>query len=303
MVQFIKTAYNGWPNCVEINNDALKLIVTTDVGPRVIYCGTADSGGNLFYQNKEQQGRIDAEEWLIYGGHRLWHSPQMGNRPNQPENAAVLYEIKNGVLTLNPAEERATRVQKQISITMADKEPRVTLTHRIYNRGLWPVTLAPWALSVMREGGVEIFPIPQDRPPDYMPGYAICFWPWTRPNDHRFTLGERYMVLRHDGEDGHWFKIGFRNTEGWGAYLRDGSMFVKRYKPLPGEYPDYGSTFETYTDSSFIELETLGPLATIAPGDFTEHTEEWYVFTGVPLPSSEAEIDREIAERVLGITG
>ncbi|MDR0654829.1 MAG: hypothetical protein LBG22_00810, partial [Treponema sp.] len=109
------------------------------------------------------------------------------------------------------------------------------------------------------------------------------------------------MILRQDEGDEHWFKIGFRNTEGWAAYLLNGYMFVKLYKPLPGEYPDYGSTFETYTDSAFIELETLGPLVTIAPGDFTEHTEEWFVFTGVALPASEAEIDREITERVLGI--
>ncbi|MDR2245451.1 MAG: hypothetical protein LBE17_02060 [Treponema sp.] len=302
MIRMQKTAYNGWPNCIEIENPGLRLIVTTDVGPRIIYCGAADSGFNLFYEKKEQQGKTDSKEWLIYGGHRLWHSPQAGSRPNQADNGNVAYEIDGGALTLNPPEEPATRVQKQMLIRMAPDEPRVTVRHRIYNRGLWPVTLAPWALTVMREGGTEIFPIPQDKPPDYMPNYAICFWPWTRPNDHRFVLGERYMTLRQDEQDEHWFKIGYRNTEGWGAYLQKGYMFVKLYPLIPGgEYPDYGSTFETYTDNYFIELESLGPLKNLEPGDYTEHTEEWYVFSDVPFPASEAEIEEQVTKRILGI--
>jgi hypothetical protein len=287
---------------MEIKNNHLKLIVTTDAGPRIISCSAADADCNLFYQQKEQQGKTNSREWLIYGGHRLWHSPQAGFRPNQPDNDPVPYKINDGSLFLNCPEEQATKIQKELRITLLPDEPRVQVRHRIYNRSLWPVKLAPWALTVMRQGGTELFPIPQDKPPDFMPNYAICFWPWTRPNDHRFTLGEKYMILRHDTNDRQWFKIGYRNTEGWGAYLVNGYMFVKLYSPVPGEeYPDYGSTFETYMDNDFVELESLGPLKILEPGAYTEHTEEWYVFKDVQLPSSESEIDAKITGRVQGI--
>jgi hypothetical protein len=272
------------------------------VGPRIIYCGAADADFNLFHQRKEQQGKTGSKEWLIYGGHRLWHSPQEGNRPNQPDNSPVPYEISGTELILNCPPESATRVQKQIIVSMMPDEPRVKVTHRIYNRGLWPIRLAAWGLTVMREGGTEIFPIPQDRPRDFMPNYAICFWPWTRPNDHRFTLGEKYMILKQDQKDEHWFKIGYRNTEGWGAYLLGGCMFVKMYRLINGEeYPDYGSTFETYTDDGFIELESLGPLKNLEAGDYTEHIEEWYVFRDVPFPATETQIDEQIAGRIRGV--
>jgi len=291
-------SYNNWPRCIEINNDHLKLIVTSDVGPRIIYCSTADSDFNLFYQNEEQQGKMNANEWFIYGGHRLWHSPQIGFRPNQPDNDPVPYVVDNNRLILNCPEEAATKVQKQIVITLSTNEPRVLLTHRIYNRGLWPIKLAPWALTVMREGGTEILPLPRDDT-WFMPNYAISFWPWTRPNDCRFVLGEKYMLLRYDEADKHWFKIGYRNTEGWGAYLLNGYMFVKLYFPIPGnEYPDYGSTFETYTDERFIEIESLGPLKILEPGNYTEHTEEWYVFKNIPVSFSESEIEEKIANRI-----
>jgi hypothetical protein len=302
MIQITKIPYNGWPNCVEIKNEYIQLVVTTDVGPRIIHCSAAGSDFNLFHQREEQQGRTNSGEWLIYGGHRLWTSPQMGSRPNQLDNSPAPYEITDDGIILFPDEEPATKIQKWMKISVSNDEPRIKVTHRIYNRGLWPVKLAPWALSVMREGGVEFFPIPRDRPPDYMPNYAICFWPWTRPNDHRFTLGEKYIILRQDPKDEQAFKIGFRNTEGWGAYLQKGFMFVKIYKPVPnGDYPDYGSSFETYTDKYFIELESLGPLQEIDPGAYAEHTEEWYVFKDVPLPSSEKEIDEHITNRILNI--
>jgi hypothetical protein len=297
MTQITKIAYNNWPHCIELKNEKLKLIVTTDVGPRIIFCGTVDSDFNLFYQNKDQQGMINSKEWLIYGGHRLWHSPQIGFRPNQPDNESVSYTINDSRLILSSPVEIATKVQKEIIISMETGENRVRVLHRIYNRGLWPIKLSPWALTVMAEGGIEIFPIPRDDT-WFMPNYAISFWPWTKPNDHRFTLGEKYMTIRHDKTDEHWFKIGYRNTEGWGAYLVKGYMFVKLYSLKPGEeYPDYGSTFETYTDNNFLELESLGPFKTLEPDAFTEHLEEWYVFKNIVPPSSENEID-EITKRI-----
>ena len=302
MTHISKTVYNNWPNCIELKNEKLKLIVTTDIGPRIIYCGTTDSGNNLFFQNKDQQGKMKSAEWLHYGGHRLWHSPQMGYRPNQPDNDPVPYTISNDGLLLKCPEEAATKIQKEMEITLDAAGPVAHIKHRIYNRGLWPIKLAPWALTMMAEGGTLILPIPKNDT-WFMPNYAVSFWPWTRPNDHRFTLGERYMTVRQDITDERWFKIGYRNNESWGAYIVNGYMFVKNYIPVPdAEYPDYNSTFETYTDNNFLELETLGPLTTLEPGTFTEHTEDWHIFGNVVLPSSESEMDKMVNQYLRVIT-
>jgi hypothetical protein len=301
VVEIKELACNGWPHCIAICNEHIRLVVTTDVGPRIIHFGPADKDINMFQQIQGQQGLMGGEEWRNYGGHRLWTSPQLGFRPNQADNEPVPYELSGNSIILHCSQEKATLVQKEICITVDPDKPKVTVGHRIYNRGLWPIRFAPWALSVMHEGGVEILPIPQDRPPDYMPNYAICFWPWTKPNDHRFTLGEKYMILRHDKTDESWFKIGFRNTEGWSAYISDGYMFVKTYKPLPGEYPDYGSTFETYMDNIFTEIETLGPLETVDPEMFLEHIEQWHLFGAVSVPKTEKEIEAGITRHIRGI--
>ena len=55
-------------------------------------------------------------------------------------------------------------------------------------------------------------------------------------------------------------------------------------------YADRGCNFELYTDANILEVETLGPLATLAPGEKTEHTEIWSLFSGVGPIGDEASI-------------
>jgi hypothetical protein len=45
--------YNNWPNCIELKNESLRLVITTDIGPRIIYCGDGSAEGNLFYQDPD----------------------------------------------------------------------------------------------------------------------------------------------------------------------------------------------------------------------------------------------------------
>ena len=61
----------------------------------------------------------------------------------------------------------------------------------------------------------------------------------------------------------------------------------------PGDYPDFGCSFEMYTDNKFLEMETLGPLATLGQGQSVTHTEHWSLEKGVKLNSiSDEELDR-----------
>jgi hypothetical protein len=53
-----------------------------------------------------------------------------------------------------------------------------------------------------------------------------------------------------------------------------------------------GCTFETFTNADFLELETLGPLTTLAPGQSVSHTERWTAHRGLTLNAwSDEELD------------
>lgn len=45
--------------------------------------------------------------------------------------------------------ENWTQIQKEIEIIMSPSEPKVEVLHRLTNRGVWPIELTLWALSVM----------------------------------------------------------------------------------------------------------------------------------------------------------
>lgn len=52
--------------------------------------------------------------------------------------------------------------------------------------------------------------------------------------------------------------------------------FVKRFDfDENAVYPDLNSNTEVYTAGSFVEIESLAPLRTLASGESTEHSERW----------------------------
>jgi len=61
-------------------------------------------------------------------------------------------------------------------------------------------------------------------------------------------------------------KLGMFNANTWGAYILNGEAFIKRAHANSAEtYPDFGCSFETFTNNEFLELETLGPLTKVPP--------------------------------------
>jgi len=267
--------YNGWNDCIRMDNGKIQLIVTTEVGPRIIHFARKN-GSNMMWQSKDDQGQKYGDGWRMYGGHRLWHSPQVGTRPNQPDNDPVKYEINGATVKLTAEAEKATGLQKAFEITMHANEPCVTVNHFLINRSLWPIEMAAWPLTVLVGSGTAVLPVPRNETPDYLPNFMISFWPWMKPNDPRFDIGDKTITVKHDKTNAKWFKIGVHNPPAWGAYISENNLFVKtmQYDPR-ATYPDFGANFEVFADNQFLELETLSPLQTVAPGDRIEHAEEW----------------------------
>ncbi len=288
-----KVEYRGWPNCFRLRNGLIELVVTTDIGPRVIHFGLV-GGDNVFKVIDEEAGLVGGDCWRLYGGHRLWHAPEVAPRTYAPDNGPVEIAEWDGAAVLTQPTEAATGIQKQIALSMASDEARVTVAHRLHNRNPWAVELAPWALSAMAPGGVGIIPLlPRgSHQENLLPTSAVVTWAYTDLSDPRWVWGRQYVLARQDPTAQAEQKIGLTHTQGWLAYARAGVMFVKSFVRVPGAaYPDLGSSAEVYTDASFIELETLGPLTRVEPGDFVEHVEQWHLVADVPTPSTEAEVE------------
>lgn len=311
-VQVEKVSYKGWNNNLRISNGTAELIVTLDVGPRVLSYRLKD-GKNVFHEYADQLGKAGEREWKIRGGHRLWVAPEDPKRTYAFDNSPVKVErvSKTGPLSFKPAAEIEYGIQKEMVVGLEPTGSRVTVVHRVTNIGKEPTELAPWTLSVMAPGGLEIIPLPAkfDHPgdpnlamsgKDYAPNQTMVLWPFFDFKDPRCTFGSKYLTVRQLADPKRKpTKFGLAHEMGWIGYLNQGTLFVKWITYQEGRtYPDRGCNFETWTDPDMLEVESLGPLVRLRPGETAEHTEVWELVGGVREVASELDIDREVLPRV-----
>src|SRR5260370_41943898 len=74
-VKVEKTEYRGWRNCFRVTNGEIELIVTGDVGPRIIRFGFV-GGQNLFKEFPDQLGKSMEKKFQLRGGDRVWKAPE-----------------------------------------------------------------------------------------------------------------------------------------------------------------------------------------------------------------------------------
>jgi hypothetical protein len=300
-VKIEKVACLGQPNCQRLSNGSVEVVVTTDVGPRIARYALA-GGQNILGELPEAVTKTALGDWKAWGGHRLWHAPEGNPRSYAPDNAPVRFEAVDGetVRLIQPVE-AGTGIQKTMTVKLDASGTGVTVTHALANGNLWDVELAPWALTIMRGGGTAI--VPQEpygsHDDNLLPVRPMVLWAYTDLSDPRFTIGPRYLRLRSDAARTEPQKIGVGNRQGWAAYQLDRTVFLKRFAYKASHtYPDHGSNVEVYTAGPFIELETLGPLVRLGPGEVAEHVEEWQLFGNVDLGTTEASIDAALSPLV-----
>ncbi len=274
-----RLAFAGWPHCLRLANREIDLVLTTDVGPRILRAGFLGAP-NLLHVRAEDEGRTGGDEWRLYGGHRLWHAPEAMPRSYAPDNAAVAHrwDAETCTLTLTQAVEATTGLAKEMAVTLDPDRNAVRVLHRLTNHNLWPVETSPWAITAFAAGGRAILPQEPWLDPslDLLPSRPIALWHYTRMDDPRWVWGGRFIQLRFRANLVSEQKAGILNRQGWAAHLGHGALFLKRFGLRPeARYPDFGCNNEVYVNGSFLELETLGPLATLAPGGSVEHAEEW----------------------------
>jgi hypothetical protein len=279
-----KTEFGGWTNCLRVANEHADLIVTLDVGPRIISYQHLPGKKSVLKINNDELGKTGEAQFVPRGGHRFWLAPE-NELTYLPDNSPVDSEIlPNGVRLEN----LNGPIKKELTITLAADTSDVTLHHRATNTGSAPVTLATWGITVMEPGGLEIIPRPPlgEHPQDLLPNQLQVLWPYTDASDERWRWGRQMITLRQTPHSSP-TKLGLMHRMKWVGYLTRHALFIKTFGYEEGAtYPDFGCNFETFTNAQMLEIETLSPLRTLAPGDSVEHTESWRLFGSIPEPHS-----------------
>jgi hypothetical protein len=277
--------YAGWKRNLRLQGQTTELIITLEVGPRILRYAFHNAK-NVFVEMPEQLGGSGEKEWMIRGGHRFWTAPE----------AAHSYELDNGPVAWKKLGEAAVEItqpaspfgfQKTLRVELR-KDEIVRVTHSLKNVGDKPLDFTPWALSVMAPGGTAHIPQPRldshpsefpegrsAKPHDFLPNRELILWPFTALADGRFTFSEHFLRVTYlPGRPA--TKLGLKLATGWVAYQNGDIVFAKHFVYDPAlPYPDRGVNFELFTNNEILELETLAPSLPLAPGAIREHVEHW----------------------------
>jgi hypothetical protein len=278
------TDFAGYP-CLILDNGAVSLWLIKNAGPRIIGFSLA-GGKNVLAELPDLNVPAGDEIYHMRGGHRLWHAPEDPLRTYVPDDLPpAIEEIENGVRARQPVESK-TGIEKEISVILPDERPRAIIEHKLTNRGIWPVELAPWAITQLKPGGLAVLPQPT-ADTGLLPNRRLALWPYTDITSPFIHWGDRFIFIEAKlGDEA--LKIGWANPDGWLGYAVEGTLFVKEAPYIAdAAYFDFGSSSECYCGQAFIELETLGPRVTLQPGESTTHREIWALYADVELTADE----------------
>lgn len=265
-----------------LENEFLRIDYLTSLGPRVIGLYAKEAGVQLFARTPEAHWPTPHGEYYLHGGHRIWTAPE-DLFFMVPENHVQVSTAENGVTLRSNVD--ASGLEKEISLRL--DRYRVAVAHRLTWHGNQPIDLAPWALTQMQLGGMAILP-QSGVDTGLLPNRSLVLWPYSQLRDDRLELHDD-LVLIHGRAAAHAFKIGNYNPYGWVAYALDNVFFVKRFATDDTlRYPDKGCNAESYVRDTFLELESLGHLRRIEPGETMLYDEVWEVTVGDSAPDLES---------------
>jgi len=264
-----------------MENDDLRVDYLTTVGPRLIGLYAKQASVELLVQTPDIHWPTPHGEYYLYGGHRVWKAPE-DSFYNCPEDHVTVSAEKDRVTLRSGVD--ASGLQKEISFCLDDN--RVLLTHRITWHGSEPIELAPWTITQLPLGGVAILP-QAGVAAGSTPTRTLAVWPYATITDPRLELHDD-LILVHGSADQRVFKAGSYNPFGWAAYLLEKVLFIKRF-PVSDfrTLPDMGSNVETFVWDAYLELETLGGLALLKPGESVTFEETWEIWSGEYSPTLE----------------
>jgi hypothetical protein len=249
-----------------------ELIVVTQIGPRIMSLRHGGSE-NILYEDRTGFG---VDQWKLYGGHRFTTAPETA-QSYDPDNAPCDVAVEDGRLRISQPPERGG-LQKTLEIGPCG-ESCFEVRHVLRNTGnlLW--CGAAWTLTCVRPAGslIAAWGSGTDRWRSNMVRY------WSRLGNCRgatdspqWRPADEVFIVEPTGESG---KIGLFADRGWLALARTDGTFYKCCRPTAPEslYPDGGCNIEVYSCPEYLEMEMLGPLQTLHPGEETSHIECWRI--------------------------
>lgn len=284
-MEWKKTSFGKRSLCYEITLNNIKMIISADVGPRILFFGFKDGENVLFHDEEE---KISIGEMKLYGGHRFWISPESKNTYSPDNTPCKVIENENSIsfISFDPN----TEMEK--NLTILEKNGKFIVRHILTNKGKLLYSGAIWALTcIPPKKGIIFFP--WGNKGEWKLKKIVYWQKWageasTNIKSSQFVPEEDLFLVYPSGETG---KVGTTGYEGFVGVTTENYTFIKKFNFIDGAlYPDDNCAIQVYTSENFCEIETLSPLYTLLPNVEYIHDEEWILLPHRVNPKNGEEV-------------
>jgi hypothetical protein len=295
-----RTDFQGWRNAWRLTNEQVEVIVVPQIG-RVMSFKFKD-GENVLWSDRTldgKQGDATGAAWVNFGGDKTWPAPeaewgQYTKRsrwmPPPAFDALPVTARLDGthVILTSPIDPfYGVRTIRRVALQPGAAVMEIETTYERVSGE--PSRIAIWVITQFNEPLAVYVPIP--RASQFENGHFVFGEkPWPQ-----LTIVDQMLRIPRDPATAH--KLG---SDADRMLWVDGTTMCLVSAPrVPGaDYPDRGASVEVYTNpdpKTYVELETLGPLVRMSPGDRIQHTT---TYTLLRRTSTDAKAE---AKRVLGL--
>jgi hypothetical protein len=280
--------YFGYDDCIELSNATCRVVLTPAVGGKVMsYSLDGKEALNIFPEEAGFRYDPSIEQTYPTSGGRFDIGLE-GRSPPHPELWVGPWEGE----IIGPREARmtslrhdATGLQLVRDFKLDAEGTRLSCTQTLINISSTTQRYFHWGRTFAKAGGIVIIPLSEwSRYPNHYVALESRYLANLAPEDPKIYRAENHLIIT--GPPTH-AKMGMDSMESWFTYLMPNDlMFVKQYPVYPER--NYSERVpmtlsiwykENYrmTGKDAIELEPIGPLETLGPGDRASFTEEWYL--------------------------
>ncbi len=278
--------YQGF-NGFWLKNDRAEAFAIAEPYPRIL-AFRLKGGENPLHVSREYE-YIGIRSWF-FEPTQIRESGMPALRPATAETTG------ERSLRLTAAPDDSSGLQLTMEIEIDAERPILKIRHGFKNLRNQQRRIACWALNVIRpDAGVGVTPWRREG------RRSLLFWPDTDPNEIGIHSGPRALALDYRIEpQNRWQKIGTNTNAGWIAFVWGESAIKSTVAHVSNaEYPEDGGTVTMFNSTTevfdgkprFGEIENIGPLSELMPGNSLWMEQELELFSGIETDDPESWIE------------
>lgn len=290
-------APGAWAPAWVLEDAHLEVMAVPSIA-RIMHFGLS-GGENLLWVNAAIRGHParDSGRWQNFGGAKLWVAPQCrwGQRwggwpPHHAHDAApCLPSVRAGALHMEGAVDPGTGVSLDRTLALLSDNSVLHLAYTMTNRSPRTVSWGIWSVVQLRAGGRGVMPLQKGS--HFWSTYRAARGPGSKaartvqdalPPERGWRRFSNHVLFRSRKSGGKVFSM---DEAGWLACEVDGVLFLMLYPvSAAAPVPAGEAHSEVSMGAGFVELEHVGPLKTLAPGEATVLDEYWHCRPVPDLP-------------------